>query len=137
MYCHADYVIHGPTLAIQYVDYVMVSAAYTVNRKGILEGIASRVTFKISPSLTALFYVTEGILIDGTTASIHHQIDGQVAGPAGYRCVGSHGGQIRFSIPEPHRMLIFSVQVGRFDIATEVLILRKYNYRPGTVHFHA
>jgi hypothetical protein len=34
-------------------------------------------------------------------------------------------------------MLIFAVQIGRFDIAPAVSILRKYNDRPAEVHFLA
>jgi hypothetical protein len=34
-------------------------------------------------------------------------------------------------------MLIFAVLIGRFDIAPDVSILRKYNDRPDTVHFQA
>jgi hypothetical protein len=47
MYNRAETVATGPTLAIHQVYDVMVSAAVSSNRKAVLEGITSRVSFEI------------------------------------------------------------------------------------------
>jgi hypothetical protein len=50
--------VYGPTLAIHQVYESMVSAADAIDRKSVLEGIASRVTLKISPAIVTLLYAT-------------------------------------------------------------------------------
>jgi hypothetical protein len=51
-----DIVTQGPIYSIRQVDDTMVSAAATSERKAILDGIASTVTFKTSPTPTTSFY---------------------------------------------------------------------------------
>jgi hypothetical protein len=59
MYHHAEAVVLGPTLATQQLDDIMMSTANALDRKTVLAGIASHVTFTISPTLTTLFYATD------------------------------------------------------------------------------
>jgi hypothetical protein len=59
MYRRKDADVQGPTLTIHQVDNIMVFAEDAMDRKAILDGIASCITFKISPAVTTLFYATD------------------------------------------------------------------------------
>jgi hypothetical protein len=51
-------VVSGPILAIPQVDDIIVAASSKKDRSYVLDGIAAKVTFKISPGPTTLLYAT-------------------------------------------------------------------------------
>jgi hypothetical protein len=59
MYRCADQVVTGPTLVIRQVDDILVSADSAADRAYVLNGIAGKVSFEISPGPTTLFYTTD------------------------------------------------------------------------------
>jgi hypothetical protein len=59
MYIRDNAVTQGPRFAIHQVDGIMVQAAAASDLQAVFTGIASTVTFKISPTPTTLFYATD------------------------------------------------------------------------------
>jgi hypothetical protein len=59
IYRRDDAVCTGPTLMIRQVDAIMCGAATSSDRDDVIDNIGSHVTFKLSTSLTKLFYVTD------------------------------------------------------------------------------
>jgi hypothetical protein len=59
MYRCDDAVVSGTTLAIRQVDGILVADFSHKDRSYVLEGIVVKVTFKISPGPTTLFYATD------------------------------------------------------------------------------
>jgi hypothetical protein len=59
LYRRDDSDVQGPTFMLRQVDDILVSAASSNDRMAVLTGIASTVTFTISPGLTSLFYATD------------------------------------------------------------------------------
>jgi hypothetical protein len=167
MYRCDDHVVTGPTLAIRQVDDILMSADSAVDRAYVLDGIANKVTFKISPGPTTLFYATD---IEQTAQYIRvyaksyilscllklgwseYSKDSSIMvplppstvkemskspGPLDPDALRIIVDQFGFEYRSLTGMLIFAVQIGRIDIAPAVSILCKYNDRPDTVHFRA
>jgi hypothetical protein len=154
----------GPTLMICQVDDIMVSAASRKDRLGVLDGIASTVSFNISKDCTSLFYATDisqTALYIKVSATFYITScllklgwdttfkDGAVLVPMPPLTVKDMSKsldpgdiaalvkQYGFQYRTLTGMLIFAVQIGRFDVAPAVSILCKFNNRPGAVHFLA
>jgi hypothetical protein len=167
MYRCANQVVTGPTLIIRQVDDILVSAASAADRAYVLNGIAGKVSFKISPGPTTLFYATD---IEQTAQYIRvyaksyilscllklgwseYSKDSAIMvplppstvkdmskspGPLDPDALLSIVCQFGFKYRRLTGMLIFAVQIGRIDIGPAVSLLCKYNDRPDTVHFRA
>jgi hypothetical protein len=59
IYRRDDIITSGLTLTIHQVDDIMASAVHASDRAAVLDGISSRVTFKILPDRTFLLYATD------------------------------------------------------------------------------
>jgi hypothetical protein len=149
---------------IRQVDDIMASPAHDKDHKAILDSIAARVTFKISPHRTTLFYATD---IDQTALYIKVHATSSITscltkigwatstkdsailvpmrpstvkemakspGPLDPEALLAIVAQFGFQYRTLTGMLIFAVQIG-FDIAPAVSILYKFNDRPGAAHF--
>jgi hypothetical protein len=160
MYRRDDAVTQGPTFDIRQVDDVMCSAVVESNRKAVLNGIADTVTFKISPKPSTIFYATDieqtakyirvyaksyiqscllklGWVADGKDSALMLPFP-----PSTFKEMSISPGPLdpnalqlivdKFGFPycTMTRLLIFAVQIGRFDIAPSVTILFKFNDRP-------
>jgi hypothetical protein len=167
MYRCDDDVVSGPTLAIRQVDDILCAAASAADCTYVLDGIASTVTFKISPEPTTLFYATD---IEQTAAYIRIYAKSYIDScliklgwaedskdsavmvpltPSTVKEMATSRGPLDpdalklivalfgFEYRSLTGMLIFAVQIGRFDIGPAISILCKYNDRPDTVHFQA
>jgi hypothetical protein len=167
MYRRDDAVTQGPNFAIQQVDDVMCSAAAESDRKVVLNGIAATVTFKISPKPTTLFYATDidqtakyirvyaksytqscllklGWVVDGKDSALVVSFPPSTVkemslspGPIDPKALQLIVDKFGFPYRTMTGLLIFAVQIGRFDIAPSITILCKFNDRPAEVHFQA
>jgi hypothetical protein len=167
IYRRDDSVTSGMTLMIRHVDDIMAYAAHETDRKAILEGIANRVMFKISPHRTTLFYATNidqmtlyikvhatsyitsfltkigwatstrdsAILVPMPPSTVKYMA--KSPGPLDPEALSAIVTQFGFQYRTLTGMLIFAVQIGRFDIAPAVSIRCKFNDRPGAAHFLA
>jgi hypothetical protein len=163
-----DYaVVSGPTLAVRQVNDILVAASSHKDRSYVLDGIAAKVTFKISPGPTTLFYATD---LEQTTAYIRVYAKSYIDScliklgwaedskdsaimvpltPSTIKEMAASRGPLDptalrliverfgFEYRSLAGMLIFAVQIGRFYIGAAVSIICKYNDRPDTVHFQA
>jgi hypothetical protein len=167
MYRRDDAVTQGSTFAIRQVDDIMCSSAEASDRHAVLNGIAATVTFKIPPKPTTLFYATDieqtakyirvyaKSYIQSCSLKLVWVVDGKDSAlmvpfpPSTVKEMSLSPGPLnpkalqliveKFGFPY-HTMtglLIFTVQIGRFDIAPSVTILCKFNDRPEEVHFRA
>jgi hypothetical protein len=68
MYRCDDDVVSGPTLAIRQVNDILVAALSHKDRSYVLDGIVTKVTFKISPGPTTMLYATD---LEQTATYIH------------------------------------------------------------------
>jgi hypothetical protein len=167
VYRRDNAVTDGPTFAIWQVDDVMCSAAAESDRKAVLNGIAATVTFKISPKPTTLFYATDieqtakyiriyaksyiqscllklGWVADGKDSALMVPFPPSTVkemslppGPLDPKALQLIVDKFGFPYRTMTGLLIFAVQIDRFDIAPSVTILCKFNYRPAEVHFQA
>jgi hypothetical protein len=167
MYRRDDAVTKGPTFAIRQVDDIMCSAAEASDRNAVLNGIAATVTFKISPTPTTLFYATDieqtakyirvyaksyirscllklGWVEDVKDAALMVPFPPSTVkemslspGPLDTKALQLIVEKLGFTYRTMTGLLIFAVQIGRFDIAPSVTILCKFNDRPAEVHFRA
>jgi hypothetical protein len=167
MYRCDDDVVSGPTLAIRQVVDILCAAASAADRTCVLDGIASKVTFKISPEPTTLFYATDieqtaaytliyaksyiesclvklgwaedskdsAVMVPLTPSTVKDMATSR--GPLDPNTLKLIVDRLGFEYSSLAGMLIFAVQIGRFDIGPAVSILCKYNDRPDTVHFQA
>jgi hypothetical protein len=152
---------------IRQVDDIMASAAHETGRKAIPEGIANQLTFKISPHRTTLLYATDiyqtalyikvharsyitscltklgwatstkyyAILVPMPPSTVKDMA--KSPGPLDPEALSAIVAQFGFQYCTLTGMLIFAVQIGRFDIAPAVSILCKFNDMPGAAHFLA
>jgi hypothetical protein len=160
-------VVSGPSFAIRQVNDILVSAASLADRSYVMNGIAAKVTFKISPATTTLFYATDieqtdwyirvyaGSYIDSCLLKLGWDEDTKDPAfmapltPSTVKDMVKSRGPLDpdalclivvrygFEYRSLTGMLIFAVQIVRFDISPAVSILCKYNNRPDTVHFQA
>jgi hypothetical protein len=159
--------MEGPTFMLRQVDGVLVSAAAETDRAAVLSGIAKAVTFKISAENTVLFYaidieqtakyikvycrsyITSCLTKLGWEATRQDCCVVVPIAPSTLKAMSNSPGPLNpkdllviterfgFQYRTLTGMLIFAVQIGRFDIAPAVSILCKYNDRPAEVHFLA
>jgi hypothetical protein len=162
-----DAVCMGSTLMIRQVDDIVCGAATSSDRNAVLDGIGSHVNFKRSASLTKLFYATDidqcaqyirvfaqsyiescltklgwetrsassSLMVPLTLAVLKSlSTPPGTLDPAGIVAMADKHG---FAYRTMTGMLIFAVQIGRFDIAPAVCILCKFNERPSDAHFQA
>jgi hypothetical protein len=167
IYHRNDCLTDGPTLMIRQVDDIMVSAASRKDSLSVIDDIASTVSFKISEARTSLFYATDIDKTDmyiKASATLYITFcllklgwdtaikDIAVLVPMPPYTVNDMS---KFNAPldpgdlativlkygfQYHTltgMLIFAVQIGRFDIAPAVSILCKFSDLPGAVYFLA
>jgi hypothetical protein len=157
IYRRADSVCKGPTLMIRQVDNIVVSAASSKDRMAVLDGIAVKVSFDISPEPTSLFYATDikqtalyiKVFARSYVTSCLLKLgwdtatkDGAILvpmPPSTVKDMANSPGPLNpdelLAVIERHGfeyrsltgMLIFAVQIGRFDIAPAVTILCKFN----------
>jgi hypothetical protein len=167
MYRRDDTLYSGPTLMLRQVDDILCGASATSDRDAVLNGIASRVTFVRSKALTTLFYATDieqcaqyikvyaSSYIGSCLAKLGWEStvsDSPLMAPLTpavlktlRASVGPLDPSVQLSLQKqfgfPYRtltgMLIFAVQIGRFDINPAVSILCKFNERPSNVHLQA
>jgi hypothetical protein len=167
MYRCDDDVVSGPTLDIRQVDDIICAAASAADRTYVLDVIASKVTFKISPEPTTLLYATDKeqmaayiriyvkSYIDSCLINFGWAKDSKDSAvmvpltPSTVKEMETYRGPLDpdalklivdrfgFEYCSLTGMLIFAVQIGRFDIGPAVSILCKCNDRPDTVHFQA
>jgi hypothetical protein len=160
MYRRYDTLCSNPTLMLLQVDNNLCGASATSDRDAVLDGIASRVTFVCSKALTTLFYATDieqcaqyikvyaSSYIGSCLAKLGWEAtvsDYPLMAPLTpavlktFRAsVGPLDPSVQLSLEKrfgfPYRtltgMLIFAVQIGRFDINPAVSILCKFNERP-------
>jgi hypothetical protein len=152
---------------LRQVDDVLVSAAAETDRAAVLSGITKAVTFKISAENTVLFYATDieqtakyiKVYCRSHITSCLTKIGWEATrqdcsvmvpmAPSTFKAMSNSPGPLDpkdllviterfgFQYLTLTGMLIFAVQIGRFDIAPAVSILCKYNDRPAEVHFIA
>jgi hypothetical protein len=157
MYRRDDAVTHGPTFAILQVDDIMVSAADATDRYAFLQGITNTVNVKISLTPTTLFYATDTkqtahsikvyvkYYIQSCLLKLGWVADGKDSAlmvpfpPSTVKEMSLSPGPIdpdelqlivtKFGFPycTMTGLLIFTVQIGSFDIAHSVTILYKFN----------
>jgi hypothetical protein len=167
IYRRDDAHTEGPTFMLHQVDDVLVSAAAETDRAAVLSGIAKAVTFKISAENTVLFYATDieqtakyikvysRSYITSCLTKLGWEATRQDCSimppmtPSTLKTMSNSPGPLDpkdllviterfgFQYRTLTGMLIFAVQIGRFDIAPAVSILCKYNDRPAEVHFLA
>jgi hypothetical protein len=167
LYRRDDSEVQGPTFMLRQVDDILVSVASSNDRMAVLTGIASTVTFTISPGLTSLFYATDieqtalyikvyaksyiqscllklgwdtssktsAIAVPMTPTTLKEMAKNP--GPLDPGKLATALQQFGFPYRTLTGMLIFAVQIGRFDIGPTVSVLCKFNDRPGPVHFMA
>jgi hypothetical protein len=160
-------VTKGSTLTVHKLDNIMASAATSHNRQAVLAGITSKASFKILEGYTKLFYTTyikqTSLYIKVST----HSYITSCLTKLGWDTSTNDGGifvpmppstiQEIAKSPAPldpgklssivlkygfqYRtltgMIIFAVQIGRFDIAPTVSIICKFNDHLGAIHFQA
>jgi hypothetical protein len=167
MYRRDDAKCKGPTLMIRQVDNILCGAEHASDRNSFLDGIGSKVTFKRSDKLTSLFYATDieqcaqyiRIYARSCIESCLAKLDWEAQSapthmmipltpmvlkslnaapcpldPAGIAAMATKYG---FQYRTMTGMLIFAVQIGRFDVGPAVCVLSKFNERPNDVHFQA
>jgi hypothetical protein len=167
MYQQANVVALGVTMAIHQVDNVMVSAADVVDHKVVINGITSCTTFKISPNITTLFYATNiehtalyicvhaqsyviycltklgweadskdySLMVPLSPSNVKEMT--KSPGPLDPAALALMVTKFGFKYRSQTGMLIFAVQIGRFDFTPVILLLSKYSDHSDTVHFLA
>jgi hypothetical protein len=145
----------------------MCSAAEASDRNAVLNGIAATVTFKISPTPTTIFYATYidqtakyirvyaksyiqscllklGWVEDGKDSALMVPFPPSTVkemslspGPLDSKALQLIVKKFGFPYRTITGLLIFAVQIGRFDIALSITILCKFNDRPAEAHFRA
>jgi hypothetical protein len=149
------------------VDDILVSAASSTDRIAVLTGIASTVTFTISPGLTSLFYATDieqtalyiKVYAKSYIKSCLLKLGWDTSSKASAIAIPTtpvtldemannpaplDPGELATVVQQfgfPYRtltgMLIFAIQMGRFGIGPAISVLCKFNDHPGPVHFIA
>jgi hypothetical protein len=149
------------------VDDILCGVAASSDRDSVIDDISSKVTFIRSKELTTLFYVTyieqctqyirvhAGSYISSCLVKLDLEADSTDTslmvpltpallktllvspGPLNPTAVLALANKFGFAYCTLTGMLIFSVQISRFDIAPAVSILCKFNEHPSDVHFLA
>jgi hypothetical protein len=167
MYRRDDAVTKDPMFALRQVDDILVSAEHASDRKAVLDGVADTVTFKTSPQHTTLLYDADieqttqyigvyaksyiqscllklGWFAEGNyTALMVHVPPSTVKemplspGPLDPAALQLIMEKFGFTYRTMTGILIFTVHIGRLNVARSVTILCKFNDRPAEVHFRA
>jgi hypothetical protein len=167
MYLRDDEHCTGPTTMIRQVDDILCGAEHAPDRDSVLDGISTTVAFKRLEKLTLLFYATdieqcaqyisiyarsyiESCLTklgwEATSPPTHMMAPltptvletlKATPGPIDPAGIATMVENYGFQYRTLTGMLIFAVQIGRFDIGPAVCILRKFNERPNDIHFQA
>jgi hypothetical protein len=167
MYRRDDEHCTGPTMMIRQVDDILCGAEHAPYRDSVLDGISTKVTFKRSAKLTSLFFATDieqcaqyirvyaRSYIESCLAKLGWEATSPptrmmaplnptvlktlkaAPGPLDPAGIAAMVEKYGFQYRTLTGMLIFAVQIGRFDIGPAVCILSKFKERPNDVHFQA